>query len=80
MSILHTLWPMAFRIEKGNVGSFVVRLIVFGAVCAVVNWFIGLLSGIFLIGVLFGLLGSLLELYSLAGILLCILVFAGILS
>jgi len=77
MEMLHKLWPMVFKIEKGNVGSFIVRLILFVVVCAVVGWVIGLLSGIFLIGIIFSILGALLELYGLVGIVLCILVFVG---
>lgn len=80
MAMLHSLWPMVFKIEKGNVGSFIVRLLLFAAVCAVVGWLIGLLSGIFLIGLIFKLLGALLELYSTVGIVLCILVFVGVIS
>ncbi len=80
MDMLHSLWPMVFKIQKGDVGSFIVRLILFTVVCAVVGWIISLLSGIFLIGIIFSLLGGLLEIYSVVGVVLCILVFVGVIS
>lgn len=80
MELLHTLWPMVFKIEKGDVGSFIVRLLLFVAACAVIGWVIGLLSHIFIIGILFRILGAVLELYSVVGIVLCILVFVGVVS
>lgn len=80
MSTLKRFWPTPFKIEKGNIGSFLVQLIVFVVVCAVVGWVIGLLAKIWIIGIIFGLIGGLLELYSLVGIVLCILVFVGVIS
>jgi len=77
MSTLKTVWPTPFRIQKGNTASFITQLVIFLVVCAVVGWLIGLLSHLPLIGLLFALLGALLELYSTVGIVLCILVFVG---
>ena len=80
MDMLKKLWPTPFKIEKGNVGSFVVQLIIFIVVCAVVGIVIGLLSAIPILGIIFWILGSLVELYSFVGVVLCILQFAGVLK
>ena len=77
MQYLRTLWPTPFRIQKGNIVSLLIQLIIFLVVCAVVGWLIGILSGIPILGFIFALLGSLLEIYSLVGIILCILKFLG---
>ncbi len=80
MSTLKSLWPTPFKIQKGNIGSFLVQLIIFIVVCIVVGWLIGLLSKIPILGIIFTLLGSLMGLYSLVGIVLCVLVFLGVVS
>ena len=80
MSILKKYWPMSFQIERGNVGAFVVQLVVFLIACTVVGWLIRLLAHIWIIGWIFGLLGELLELYCVAGIVLDILVFVGVIQ
>ena len=73
MNFLRTFWPTPFKVEKGNVASLIVQLVIFLVICAVVGWLIGLLSAIPIIGILFGLVGALMELYSLVGIIVCIL-------
>ena len=78
MSFLKSLWPTPFRVEKGNVVSFLIQLIIFIVVCAVVGWLISLLAGIPVIGVIFSILGGLMELYGLVGIVLCILRLIGV--
>lgn len=78
MDVLKKFWPTPFKIKKGDLVSFLVQLIIFIVVCAVVGWLLGLLSAIPIIGLIFGLIGALLELYSVVGIILCILVFIGI--
>ncbi len=80
MNFLKTLWPTPFKIKKGDLGSFLVQLIIFIIICAVVGWLLGLLSGIPIVGVIFGIVGSLLGLYSLVGVVLCILKFIGAIS
>lgn len=80
MSTIKLLWPTAFKIEKGNVGSFVVQLLLFLAACTVLGWMIGLMSHLWIIGWIFALVGGLLELYSAAGVVFCILNFVGVLS
>ena len=75
MDFLKTLWPTPFKIKSKDLKSFLIQLIIFIVVCAVVGVLIGILSAIPILGVIFWILGSLLELYSLVGIVLCILKF-----
>lgn len=77
MDFLKTLWPTPFKIKTKDVGSLIVQLIIFLLICTVVGWLIGILAGVAVIGVLFALIGSLLELYSIVGIVLCVLKFLG---
>ncbi len=78
MSFLKSLWPTPFRVGKGNVVSFLIQLVIFIVICAVVGWLISLLAGIPVIGVIFSILGGLMELYGLVGIVLCILRLIGV--
>lgn len=78
MQFLRSLWPTPFKIKKGDVVSLIVQLVIFLVVCAVVGWLIGILAGIPILGIIFTLLGSLMEIYSLVGIVLCVLKFLGI--
>lgn len=78
MDFLKKLWPTPFKIEKGNVGSLIVQLIIFIVICAVVGWLIGILAALPIIGIVFSLVGSLMEIYGLVGIVLSVLKFIGI--
>ena len=78
MDFLKSLWPTPFKIKEKDVTSFIVQLIIFIVVCALVGVLIGILSAIPIIGVIFWIVGSLMELYSIVGIVLCILKFLGI--
>ena len=80
MDLLKKFWPTPFKVKEKDVASFVIHLVIFAVACTVIGWLIGLLAKIAIIGILFGLLGTLMELYSLAGIALCILVFLGVLK
>lgn len=77
MDFLKRFWPTPFKIKKGDVASFLVQLIIFVVVCAVLGWLVGLLAGIPIIGIIFSIIGSLLGIYNIVGIVLCILVFVG---
>ncbi len=77
MNLLRMLWPTPFKIQKGNVVSLVVQLVIFVVLCALVGWLIGLLASTPIVGVIFGIVGGLLELYGLIGIILCVLKFLG---
>lgn len=78
MQFLKTLWPTPFRIKKGDVLSLVIQLVIFLVVCTVVGWLIVFLASIPVLGILFGLLGGLMEIYGVVGIVLCVLKFIGI--
>ncbi|MBR5272469.1 MAG: hypothetical protein IKU25_03630 [Clostridia bacterium] len=78
MDFLRKVWPTPFRIKEKNVVSFVIQLIIFVVVCAVVGWLIGLLAGIPIIGIIVPIVGAIIELYGLVGIILCILKFIGV--
>ena len=78
MNNLKNLWPTPFKIKKGSLGSFLIQLIIFIVICAVVGWLFSVLGGIPILGVIFWILGILLWIYSIVGIVLCILCFLGI--
>ncbi len=78
MDLLKNLWPTPFKIKKGDLASFLIQLIIFVIVCAVVGVLFGVLGGIPILGIIFWIFGSLLEIYSIIGIVLCVLKFAGV--
>ena len=80
MDFLKALWPTPFKIKEKDVASFVVQLIIFILVCAVIGLLIGILAKIPVLGIIFSLVGALVELYGLIGIVLCILQFVGVLK
>lgn len=80
MDLLKKIWPTPFKIKEKDVQSFLVQLIIFIVVCAVVGILIGVLAKIPLVGVIFSIVGAVVELYGLVGIILCILQFFGVLK
>jgi len=78
MDFLKKFWPTPFKIEKKNLTSFVVTLIIFILACAVVGVLIGVLARFPIIGIIFSIIGALFELYGAVGIVLCILKFIGV--
>lgn len=78
MDSLKKIWPTPFNIKKGDLKSFLIQLIVFIVVCAVIGVLIGVLGKIPIVGIIAWAAGLLLEAYSLVGIVLCILKFLGI--
>jgi len=80
MDFLKTLWPTPFKIKPKNVASFLVQLLIFVVVVALVGVLIGILKDIPIIGWVFGIVGSLIGIYNIVGIVLCILVFADVLK
>ena len=77
MDFLKKFWPTPFKIKDKDVASFVIQLIIFIVVCAVVGFLIGILASLPIIGIIFSLIGGLVELYGFIGIILCILKFLG---
>lgn len=78
MDMLKKLWPTPFKIAEKDVVSFLIQLVVFVVICAVVGWLVSVLAGIPILGIVFSLVGAVLEIYGLIGIILCVLKFIGI--
>ena len=78
MDMLKKIWPTTFKVEQKNVASLIIQLVIFLIICAVVGWLISILALIPIIGILAGLVGALLEIYSIVGIVLCVLNFLGV--
>ncbi len=77
MDTLKKLWPTPFKIKEKDIASFIIQLVIFLVICAVIGWLISILAGIPIIGIIFSLLGAIVEIYSLVGIVLCVLKFIG---
>ena len=80
MDMLKTLWPFSFKVKEKDVTSLVVQLIVLIVACAIAGVAIGLLMWIPIIGWIIGIVGSLVGLYCVIGIVLCILQFCAVLK
>lgn len=75
MDLIKKIWPTPFKIKEGSVGSFLIQLIIFLVLTALLGVLIGILSGIPIVGVIFAIVGSLMGVYTLVGVVLCILKF-----
>ncbi len=80
MDFMRKMWPVPFTIKKGDVESFVMKLVVFALICAVFGVLMGVLCGVPYVGIVLAILCGFVELYGLAGITLCILQFTGVLK
>lgn len=88
MELLKKIWFYSFKVEKKNVSSLVVNLIVWivaAFAAGVVLWLATALTGWIpviggLIGLVVGIVGGAIELYSIIGIVLSVLVFLDILK
>ena len=78
MNLIKKIWPTPFKIKQGNLLSFLVQLLLFLIICAVVGWLFTVLSKIAVVGVVFYCVGGLMGLYCILGAILCILKFIGI--
>lgn len=78
MDYMKKLWPTPFTIKEKDFTSFIIQLLVFVVICAVVGILIGVLAKIAIIGIIFSIIGGLMELYGLIGIILCVLKFLGL--
>lgn len=77
MEMLKKYWPFAFKVKEKDVPSLVVALIIFVLICGIIGILIGVLAGIPIIGLIFKIVGVILEAYGLIGIVLSILAFIG---
>ena len=55
MDMLKKIWPTPFKIQEKDVVSFVIQLVIFLVITALIGWVIALLAGIPIIGIIFGL-------------------------
>ncbi len=78
MDFLNKVFPFSFKCT--NKDSFIKALIIYIVAGIVAGVIIGLLAQIPVIGVLFGLMGYLAEVYVTAGIVLSILVFTKVIK
>ncbi len=78
MDLLKKIWPTPFKIKAKDIASFLIQLIIFVVIVAVVGYLISVLAGIKIIGVIFSILGSLIGIYKIVGIVLCVLKFLDI--
>ena len=77
MYFVRKLWPTPFKIKKGNLVSFLIQLVIFIIIVAVVGFLSVILANLPIIGLVFKLVGSLIGIYNIVGIVLCILRFLG---
>lgn len=78
MDYMKKFWPTPFTIKEKDITSFVIQLLMFVVICAVIGVLIGVLAKIAIIGIIFSIVGGLMELYGLIGIILCVLKFLGL--
>ena len=78
MDLVKKIFPHAFK--STDVSNFIVALIIYAVIEVVGGIVIGWLAKLPIIGLLFGLTGSLVGLYATAGIVLSILVFVKVLK
>ena len=76
MDFLKTAFPFSFR--PADTRAFVITLVIYLILGAVIGGVISLLSHLWLIGWIFKIVGSLLDLYILVGIILTVLSFTGV--
>lgn len=78
MDLLKKFWPTPFKIKEKDLASFLIQLIIFIVIVAVVGFLIGILADLPIIGIIFSIAGSLIGVYNIVGIVLCVLRFLGI--
>ena len=78
MDLLRKIFPYSFR--ANDVAGLIVTILVYIVAYVVCGFAIGLLSGLPLIGIVIGLVGSLLGIYFFAGIVIAVLHFLKVLK
>ena len=79
MDMLKKYFPYSFT-EKKDVAALIINIIAYVVVGAVIGAVIGFLSGIPLVGWIIGILGTLVEIYVAAGIIISVLDYLKILK
>lgn len=80
MDLLKMIFPFSFNVKVKDVTSLVISIIIYIVGGFVAGLVIGLLGAIPVIGILFVLVGSVLGLYTLAGIVFAVLKFCDVLK
>ncbi len=78
--MLKKLWPTPYKVKAWNILSLVVQLLIFIVICAVMGVLIKILAAIPIVNIIAWVLGLCMEVYSVVGIVLCVLNFLGILK
>ena len=78
MTFMKKFLTNPIKIKKGKLASFLIQLVIFLVITALLGWLAGLLAKIAIIGWIFGILASLLGVYNVIGIVLCVLRFVGV--
>ena len=79
MDILKKLFPISFRFAD-SVANLVIGILIYVVAGAIAGAVIGFLSSLPIIGIVFSLIGSLLGIYSVAGIVIEVLQFLKVLK
>ena len=80
MDMIKPFFPFAFNFKAKDVTALIVSIIIHFLGGAVIGAIFGFLALVPIIGILFGIIGTVVGLYSLAGIVFAILVFCGVLK
>ncbi len=78
MDTLKKLFPFSFEVK--DVASLIIKIIVYLVAGAVIGFVLSILAKIPIIGIVVGLVGTLVEIYILAGIVIAVLDFCKILK
>ena len=78
MDFLKKYLPHVFKAKQTN--DFIVSLIIYAAIAIVGGAIIGLLAKLPIIGLIFSIVGAIVDLYALVGIVLSILVFVKVIK
>lgn len=75
MDSIKPFFPVNNKVEKGNVVSLIITIIIYFAFALVAGIIIGVLSHIPIVGILTTIISALVELYCLIGLVLAIIKF-----
>lgn len=78
MDAIKKYFPFAFKATE--LKPFIISLVIYALIDVVCGFVLGLLAQIPVIGIIFSLVGTLVGLYALVGIVLCILVFVKVIK
>lgn len=74
MNMLKKLFPLSFKVKRG-VLNLLINLVIQAVVALLIGALIGILASVPVIGVVFAILGSLVDVYLVAGIVIALLYF-----